>query len=93
MSNPTTDVQKKAQAELDAVMGSDRLPTLADRENLPYVNALLLEVLRWNTVAPTGLSFTSRFEPGTNTQRTLQASHTDQWKTARSGDTRFQKDL
>jgi len=49
------DVQKKAQAELDAVIGSDRLPTLADRESLPYVNALLLEVLRWNTVAPTGV--------------------------------------
>lgn len=51
-----TDVQKKAQAELDAVIGSDRLPTLADRANLPYINAVVLEVLRWNSVTPTGSS-------------------------------------
>jgi len=49
------DVQKKAQAELDAVLGNDRLPTLADRANLPYINAVVLEVLRWNSVAPTGV--------------------------------------
>ncbi|KAK2467136.1 hypothetical protein APHAL10511_000685 [Amanita phalloides] len=49
------DVQKKAQAELDAVIGSDRLPNLADRDNLPYVHAIVLEVLRWNTVTPIGV--------------------------------------
>ncbi|KAG6915648.1 hypothetical protein DXG01_010612 [Tephrocybe rancida] len=48
------DVQKKAQAEIDAVIGTERLPTLADRPHLPYVNAVLSEVLRWNSVAPTG---------------------------------------
>jgi cytochrome P450 len=37
-------VQAKAQAEIDAVVGSDRLPTFADRENLPYVDALVKEV-------------------------------------------------
>ncbi|KII91146.1 hypothetical protein PLICRDRAFT_51332 [Plicaturopsis crispa FD-325 SS-3] len=46
------EVQKKAQEELDTVIGSDRLPEFADRERLPYVNALALEVLRWNVVAP-----------------------------------------
>ncbi|KAI0771956.1 cytochrome P450 [Trametes elegans] len=46
------DVQKKAQAEIEAVVGTDRLPTAEDRENLPYVNAVFLEVLRWNNVAP-----------------------------------------
>ncbi|EIW61897.1 cytochrome P450 [Trametes versicolor FP-101664 SS1] len=46
------EVQKKAQAEIEAVIGTDRLPTTEDRENLPYVNAVLLEVLRWNNVAP-----------------------------------------
>lgn len=32
------DVQKKAQAELDSVLGAgpDRMPTFADRERLPY---------------------------------------------------------
>lgn len=48
------EVQRKAQAELDAVIGPDRLPTLADRERLPYLNAVMLEVLRWIPVAPMG---------------------------------------
>jgi cytochrome P450 len=48
------DVQKKAQEELDSVIGTDRLPDLADRLLLPYVNAIVTEVLRWNSVAPTG---------------------------------------
>ncbi|KAI0824638.1 cytochrome P450 [Trametes gibbosa] len=46
------DVQKKAQAEIEAVIGTERLPTAEDRENLPYCQALFLEVLRWNNVAP-----------------------------------------
>ncbi|PBK94798.1 cytochrome P450 [Armillaria gallica] len=49
------EVQAKAQAELDAVIGDDKLPQFDDRERLPYVNALVLEVLRWHTVAPTGV--------------------------------------
>ncbi|EIM85531.1 cytochrome P450 [Stereum hirsutum FP-91666 SS1] len=49
------NVQKKAQAEIDAVIGHERLPTHADRERLPYVNALVTEVLRWNPVAPLGV--------------------------------------
>ncbi|KAG1780027.1 cytochrome P450 [Suillus placidus] len=48
------DVQKKAQAEIDAVVGPDRLPTFADRDSLPYIDALVKEVLRWNVVTPTG---------------------------------------
>lgn len=40
------DVQQKAQAEIDRVVGRDRLPTYADREKLPYTNAVLSEVLR-----------------------------------------------
>ncbi|RDB29712.1 hypothetical protein Hypma_013789 [Hypsizygus marmoreus] len=53
------DVQKKAQAEIDAVIGQDRLPTLTDRPHLPYVNAVVSEVLRWNSVAPTGVPHTA----------------------------------
>ncbi|KAG1795476.1 cytochrome P450 [Suillus plorans] len=44
------DVQKKAQAEIDAVVGPDHLPSFADRASLPYVEALTKEVLRWNIV-------------------------------------------
>ncbi|KAF8624471.1 hypothetical protein AX15_005855 [Amanita polypyramis BW_CC] len=48
------DVQARAQAEIDAIIGNDRLPTVADREDLPYVSALAMEVLRWHVVAPAG---------------------------------------
>ncbi|KAG2148111.1 cytochrome P450 [Suillus clintonianus] len=48
------DAQKKAQAEIDAVIGPDRLPSFADRDFLPYTEALAKEVLRWHAVAPTG---------------------------------------
>ncbi|KAJ3821601.1 cytochrome P450 [Lentinula raphanica] len=46
------EVARKAQAEIDAVVGNDRLPTFADRQHLPYVDALVKEVFRWNVVAP-----------------------------------------
>ncbi|KAJ6558729.1 cytochrome P450 [Mycena sp. CBHHK59/15] len=49
------DVQAKAQSEIDAVVGNDRLPSFADREHLPYVTALVLEVMRWHCVAPTAI--------------------------------------
>jgi hypothetical protein len=41
------EVQKKAQAEIDSVIGHGRLPTLEDRESLPYLNALLMELYRY----------------------------------------------
>jgi hypothetical protein len=47
------EVQEKAQAELDSVVDSDRLPTLEDRSQLPYIMALVKEVLRWSP--PSGL--------------------------------------
>ncbi|OSD06956.1 cytochrome P450 [Trametes coccinea BRFM310] len=46
------EAQRKAQAEIDAVIGHDRLPTLQDRDSMPYMNALVLEVLRWMPVTP-----------------------------------------
>ncbi|KAF8655018.1 hypothetical protein AX16_003288 [Volvariella volvacea WC 439] len=49
------EVQKKAQAEIDAVIGNERLPSLEDRGQLPYLDALSLEVMRWFIVAPTGV--------------------------------------
>jgi cytochrome P450 len=48
------DVQKKAQAEIDAVIGPDRLPSFADQDSLPYIEALAKEALRWHAVIPTG---------------------------------------
>ena len=49
-SNP--DIQKRAQAELDSVVGPERLPTIEDRSSLPYVSALVKECLRWRSVVP-----------------------------------------
>lgn len=49
------EVQKKAQAELDIIVGSNRLPRFSDRDSLPYVNALLSECLRWKPTAQLGL--------------------------------------
>ncbi len=56
------DVQRKAQEEIDRVIGANRLPTAQDRENLPYINAIVKEVLRWQPVAPMGLPHTSTEE-------------------------------
>ena len=53
------DVMRKAQAELDDVVGQDRLPNFSDRERLPYINALVLEVIRWHSVVPSGNHFPS----------------------------------
>ena len=49
------DVQDKAQKELDAVIGRKRLPTFEDRPSLPYINAVVKELVRWHVVAPTGV--------------------------------------
>ncbi|KAF9228330.1 cytochrome P450 [Gyrodon lividus] len=46
------DVQRRAQAEIDEVIGTARLPGLADRNSLPYVNCLIKEVLRMSAVVP-----------------------------------------
>lgn len=48
------DAQKSAQAELDRVLGGDRLPRMEDRSQLPYLEATLKELLRWEPVAPIG---------------------------------------
>ncbi|TFK41796.1 cytochrome P450 [Crucibulum laeve] len=45
-------VQRKAQAELDSVIGHSRLPGFGDRSHTPYIMAIVKEVLRWQTVSP-----------------------------------------
>lgn len=54
------EAQAKAQAEIDAVIGQARLPTLADRSQLPYVEAMVKEVLRFGRIAPQGVPHRSR---------------------------------
>ncbi len=48
------EVQEKAQAEIDRVVGGNRLPTFSDKDSLPYVFAIYKETLRWHTVVPQG---------------------------------------
>ncbi|KAM4056369.1 kinase [Hirsutella rhossiliensis] len=50
------EVQRKAQEEIDRVIGTDRLPQLQDRDNLPYIESMVKEVHRWSTVVPMGLA-------------------------------------
>ncbi|PBL03382.1 cytochrome P450 [Armillaria gallica] len=53
------EVQAKAQVELDTVVGPTRLPNFDDRPQLPYIDAILLEALRWNPVVPMGVAHRS----------------------------------
>ena len=49
------EIQAKIQAELDSVVGRSRLPDFSDRENLPYVNAVYKELIRWHPLVPLGV--------------------------------------
>lgn len=50
INNP--DIQEKVHAELDSVIGPDRLPVLGDKEKLPYFWMFLKEVFRFRIVSP-----------------------------------------
>jgi cytochrome P450 len=47
-------VQRRAQAELDVVVGRDRLPTFDDKPRLPYIEALCKELMRFQMATPIG---------------------------------------
>ncbi|CUA67256.1 O-methylsterigmatocystin oxidoreductase [Rhizoctonia solani] len=46
------EVQKKAQEELDSVIGNTRLPNFEDRPQLVYIERVIQELLRWSPVIP-----------------------------------------
>jgi cytochrome P450 len=48
------DIQAKAQAEIDTVVGHSHLPNGTHRPQLPYLEAILSEVLRLSSIAPLG---------------------------------------
>jgi cytochrome P450 len=49
------DFITKAQQELDAFVGDARLPNYSDKSNLPYIGAIVNEVLRWRPVTAGGI--------------------------------------
>lgn len=57
------EAQRKAQEELDRIVGTDRLPNLEDIPNLVYLDALWKELLRWNPVDPLGTRFVTTILP------------------------------
>ncbi|KAJ7857081.1 cytochrome P450 [Mycena olivaceomarginata] len=50
LANP--EAQRKAQAEIDSVVGTGQLPDFTDEAALPYVSAIVKEALRWKNVTP-----------------------------------------
>ena len=56
------ECQKRAQAELDAIIGPDRHPTMTDRSKLPYLEAVWKETLRWHPSVPLALPHMTRDE-------------------------------
>ncbi|KAL0953803.1 hypothetical protein HGRIS_004985 [Hohenbuehelia grisea] len=49
------EVQKRAQDEIDRVVGRNRLPNFDDYDSLPYLECVVQEVLRWHPIAPLGV--------------------------------------
>ncbi|KAF2637338.1 cytochrome P450 [Massarina eburnea CBS 473.64] len=45
------EVQAKAREEVDRVVGSERLPGFQDRDNMPYIEAVIKETLLWHSLA------------------------------------------
>ena len=50
------EVQSRARRELEAVLGTHRLPTFEDFGSVPYIDALIKELLRWQLIVRLGKS-------------------------------------
>lgn len=50
------DMMRRAQEELDSVVGAGRMPSFGDRDSLPFMEALMSELLRFSVPVPLGTS-------------------------------------
>ncbi|KAL3594211.1 hypothetical protein FPOAC2_08516 [Fusarium poae] len=77
------EIQKKAQDELDAVIGPGKLPEFSDRPSLPYIEHIVQEIYRWSPLAPLGIPHKSLHDdvyqgmliPKAHDERVYKAPH------------------
>nr|ARE68678.1 methyl farnesoate epoxidase [Epicauta chinensis] len=80
------EVQKRVQLEMDEIVGRNRWPTLQDRLNLKYTEAVLMEIQRRANIPPLGIAhrtvrsaelFGYRIPEGTMVLTSLYSVHMD----------------
>ncbi|OAG38867.1 hypothetical protein AYO21_06898 [Fonsecaea monophora] len=81
------EYQRKAQKEMDSVVGEDRTPQWSDYDNLPYIAQIQKETLRWRCVTVTGVPHVAREDDyykgylipkGARTMQSTWALHMDE---------------
>ncbi|XP_071263772.1 cytochrome P450 2U1 isoform X2 [Salvelinus alpinus] len=66
------DIQERVQAEIDAVVGPDRVPSLTDKGSLPFTEATIMEVQRMTVVVPLAIPHMASETTVSSTRPTLQ---------------------
>jgi len=51
------EIQATAQIQLDLILEGGRLPEFQDRDSLPYIEAIIMETMRWHPIAGLGVSY------------------------------------
>lgn len=66
---------ERVQAEMDAVVGPDRVPSLTDKGSLPFTEATIMEVQRMTVVGP--LAIPHMASETTGEERETHTSHSN----------------